>query len=64
MDWLTVIRSTVTVLAFGSFLAIVWWAYSAQRKPAFEAAARLALEDDLHPGDGRDAVILTAGSRP
>ena len=49
MDWITVVRSTLTVLACMSFLGIVWWAYSARRQPAFEAAARQALDDDHAP---------------
>lgn len=40
------VRSIVTVLAFITFLGIVAWAYSSKRKQAFDAAARMALEDD------------------
>jgi len=45
-------RSVITVLAFLSFIGIVLWAWSGKRKAAFEAAARLPLEDDetLQPG--------------
>jgi cytochrome c oxidase cbb3-type subunit IV len=43
---MTVIRSIMTVLAFITFLGIIAWAYSSKRKQAFDAAARMALEDD------------------
>ena len=46
MDWLSMMRSTITVMAFASFIGIVWWAYSARRMTSFEAAASLALEDE------------------
>ncbi len=40
------LRSISTVLAFVSFLGIVWWAYSDRRKDSYEAAAMLPLDDD------------------
>ena len=43
------IRSIMAVLAFITFLGIVAWAYSGKRKQAFDAAARMALEDDDEP---------------
>jgi cytochrome c oxidase cbb3-type subunit 4 len=39
-------RNIVTVLSLLSFLGIVFWAYSASRKPAFEEAARLPFADE------------------
>ncbi|HVL76274.1 MAG TPA: cbb3-type cytochrome c oxidase subunit 3 [Noviherbaspirillum sp.] len=39
-------RNIVTVLSFASFLGIVFWAYSASRKPAFEEAANLPFADE------------------
>jgi cytochrome c oxidase cbb3-type subunit 4 len=39
-------RSIVTVLAFVSFIGIVWWAYSRHSKKGFEEAARLPFADD------------------
>ena len=36
----------ITVVSFFTFIGIVWWAYSAPRKAAFDAAARMPLEDD------------------
>ena len=40
------IRTIVTVLAFLSFVGIVLWAWSGKRQAAFEAAARLPLEEE------------------
>jgi len=45
MDIVT-IRTTVTVLALITFLAIVAWAWSSRRRADFDAAARLPLEED------------------
>jgi cytochrome c oxidase cbb3-type subunit 4 len=44
-----ILRSIVTVLSFVTFLGIVWWAYGAPRKAAFDEAARLPLDDDDTP---------------
>jgi cytochrome c oxidase cbb3-type subunit 4 len=43
---ISLIRSIVTVVTFITFLGIIAWAYSGRRKEAFDAAARLVLEDD------------------
>lgn len=43
------LRSIVTVMSFIAFMGIVWWAYSAPRKAAFDEAARLLLDDDDTP---------------
>ncbi|MCK9283386.1 MAG: cbb3-type cytochrome c oxidase subunit 3 [Rhodocyclaceae bacterium] len=40
------LRSLFTVLTFALFAGIVWWAYSGQRRKAFEEAAQLPLDDD------------------
>ncbi len=40
------LRSLATVLAFLSFMGIVWWAYSDRRKETYDEAARLPLDDD------------------
>jgi cytochrome c oxidase cbb3-type subunit 4 len=40
------LRSIYTVLAFAVFVGIVWWAYSAKRKRAFDEAAKSILDDD------------------
>lgn len=40
------LRSLFTVLVFGVFIGIVWWAYSARRKSSFDEAALLPLNDD------------------
>lgn len=43
------LRSLFTVLAFALFLGIVWWAYSAKQKHAFDEAAQSVLDDDMPP---------------
>ncbi len=43
------LRSIVTVLSIITFLGIVWWAYGAPRKVAFDEAARMPLDDDDTP---------------
>ncbi|MEW6513174.1 MAG: CcoQ/FixQ family Cbb3-type cytochrome c oxidase assembly chaperone [Pseudomonadota bacterium] len=48
------LRSLFTLLAFAVFIGIVWWAYSARQKHAFDEAANSVLDDDL-PQQGRDA---------
>jgi cytochrome c oxidase cbb3-type subunit 4 len=48
-------RSIVTVLMFFTFIGIVWWAFSSRRKDAYEAAARIPLEDDEPADNGRGA---------
>ncbi len=45
MDFGTV-SGLVTAILLISFLAGVAWAWSAKRKPQFDAAARLPLEDN------------------
>jgi len=38
-------RTIVTVLAFVSFIGIVWWAYHRRSKHGFDEAARLPFAD-------------------
>jgi cytochrome c oxidase cbb3-type subunit IV len=54
INWIGILGSVTTVVAFVAFLAIVAWAYSARRKAAFEAAAKapFALPDDEIGGRG------------
>jgi cytochrome c oxidase cbb3-type subunit 4 len=49
------LRSVFTVLAFASFVGIVWWAYSGKRKASFDEAANLALDEDEPEGSRNDA---------
>jgi cytochrome c oxidase cbb3-type subunit IV len=49
------LRSIITVLMFFTFIGIVWWAFSSRRKDAYEAAARIPLEDDEPAESGRGA---------
>ena len=44
------IRSGVTVVSFLVFLGIMAWAWSASRRPAFDAAAQLPFADDARDG--------------
>jgi cytochrome c oxidase cbb3-type subunit 4 len=44
-----VVRSLFTVLAFVSFVGIVWWAWSSRREAAFSEAARIPMDDDDRP---------------
>lgn len=47
MDIITVLRSATTVLAFVTFLGIVWWAYLRKgSKQDYEEAANLPFADD------------------
>ena len=39
-------RGIVTAVLLGLFVWLVLWAWSKSRQPAFDAAARLPLEDD------------------
>ena len=40
------IRSVITVASFATFLGIVWWAYGARRKAAFDREARSILDEN------------------
>jgi cytochrome c oxidase cbb3-type subunit 4 len=65
INWIGILGSITTVVAFVAFLAIVAWAYSGRRKQAFEAAANapFALPDDEvgARGQGRGAATIAAG---
>lgn len=43
------IRMTVTLMAFFSFLGIVWWAYGPSRKERFDRDARMVLDEPDSP---------------
>jgi cytochrome c oxidase cbb3-type subunit 4 len=45
-ETLGVLRGAATVLAMLAFSAVVVWAWSRRRRDAFDAAARLPLEED------------------
>ena len=47
-DFIGFIRGALTAILFGAFITLWIWSWGRQRKPAFDAAARLALQD----GDG------------
>ena len=42
-------RSLITVLAFATFLGIVFWAFGRGRKAAFDEAAALPFTEDEQP---------------
>lgn len=50
MPDINTLRSIVTVLAFVSFIGIVWWAYHRGSRDRFEEAARLPFADDTQSG--------------
>jgi cytochrome c oxidase cbb3-type subunit 4 len=39
------VRGLLTAILFAAFIALWFWAWSKQRKPEFDAAARLPLDD-------------------
>ena len=49
------LRTLVTLLAFGVFLGIVWWAYGPARRARFERDAYLVFDDSQgeHRGEGK-----------
>ena len=48
-----ILRGVVAGVLLVAFLALWLWAYSGRRRPAFDAAARLPLEDDAYQGDAK-----------
>ncbi len=53
---INLIRILITLVAFGTFLGIVWWAFSPSRKGRFESDARLVFDEPAPPQE--------RGSRP
>jgi cytochrome c oxidase cbb3-type subunit IV len=43
---INLLRTLVTVLSFGIFVGIVWWALSKSNRSRFEEAAMLPFADD------------------
>ena len=43
--------SVMTVVMLVVFIGIVLWAWSGKRRAAFDAAARVPLEDDAEPSE-------------
>jgi cytochrome c oxidase cbb3-type subunit 4 len=48
MELVNDLRVLSTVLAFVTFIGIVWWAWSGKSQKGFEEAARLPFADDDH----------------
>ena len=53
---LPTLRGILTGVLMLLFVGIVAWAWSAARRPAFDAAARLALEEDQPVDDGAEGA--------
>lgn len=49
-------RMIVTVATFITFVAIVAWAYSGRRRKDYEAAARMALDEDCQASGNGSAT--------
>lgn len=49
-----IVRGLITLILFCAFILLWMWAWSGRRQGAFEAAARLALDDDAAPNGGRE----------
>ena len=43
IEWM---RSSMTLIAFATFVGIVMWAWSSRKRNDFDVAARSVLEDD------------------
>ena len=52
---LNTLRTLMTLLAFGAFLGIVWWAYAPARKERFERDARLVFDEVVADESPRSA---------
>ena len=48
-----ILRGIVAGVLLFAFIATWLWAYSGRRRPAFDAAARLPLEDDTYDAGHR-----------
>ncbi|SDJ27701.1 MULTISPECIES: CcoQ/FixQ family Cbb3-type cytochrome c oxidase assembly chaperone [Ferrimonas] len=53
MDYGT-FQGIVTLVLLLIFLAIIGWAYSAKRKPAFDEAANLVFDDENTPKGSKE----------
>ncbi len=58
------LQSILTLIAFVSFIGIVWWAWSKRQQAAFSEAERIPLDDDApyRPSAGAKSSI-DSGSR-
>ena len=43
---LGLLRGLITLIAFGAFLGLVFWAYSGRRRSDFDALSQIPLETD------------------
>lgn len=56
------VRSLITVLAFVTFIGIVFWAWSGKRKQAFDEAAHLPFHED-EPDSGVNSGRVQSGEK-
>ncbi|MES2071199.1 MAG: cbb3-type cytochrome c oxidase subunit 3 [Pseudomonadota bacterium] len=56
INFITDIRSIMTVVSLLVFLGIVFWSYSSGRKEDFDAAARLPFADEAADTDMQQRV--------
>lgn len=50
------LRALMTVVMFGVFIAIVWWAYSKGQQQRFDEAAALPFTEDEEPRGQADRL--------
>ena len=50
---INVFRGLVTAVLLGLFVWLCVWAWSKSRKPAFDAAARMPLDEETHGESAR-----------
>lgn len=51
---LVIVRTLLTLTLFAAFMVLWVWAWSKQRRADFDAAARLALEDEPQAAHGSE----------
>ncbi len=51
IDFLTDMRSIMTIVSLLVFLGIIYWSYSSSRKKDFDAAANLPFADEPESAD-------------
>jgi cbb3-type cytochrome oxidase subunit 3 len=49
LDLVGLIRGALTAVLFGAFITLWIWSWGRERKPGFDAAARLPLEEGGEP---------------
>ena len=57
-----ILRGVVAGILLITFLAVWLWTYSAKRRSAFDEAAQLPLEDDVHDAGSNRGTAGRGGS--